>query len=431
MRIKHGIMAAIAVFAATVASAASITIDRVAQRWPWNNKVDIYYTVDGAQDVKGSTFARIEFTANIGGTEKTIDGNAIGASASDGEHVATWTAPAGLRASDCTMTARLIASDTPSGDDYMIVNLSTGAVTYEGLLASQDDSNNRYNTAEYKEGIMVLRKVPRWTQRSSLPNADALPADGYPTGDNTNYPDTNSEAKWATKRAYYIGIFPVTQKQYQNITGSNPSWYKGEEEGNPAAHRPVEGNITWYLLRRPTGDSSDFASTSKIPSVSSNTGTFFQRLNYKTGLYFDLPTAIMNEIAIRAGSTTEFAPYGTDTYWEYVVCSKNGTQRPGPVAVGSKKPNDWGLYDMVGNVIQMLLDDNSLSNRGNASDPFVPAWGGGTAISEARREVRPLHYSQWAATGDDKKNRRSSCRGVQRAGSPSGAVGFRVAIVVD
>ena len=168
MKMKYGFMAAIAAFAATVASAASITIDRVAQRWPWNNKVDIYYTVDGAQDVKGSTFARIEFTANIGGTEKTIDGNAIGASASDGEHVATWTAPAGLRASDCTMTARLVASDAPSGDDYMIVNLSNGAVTYEGLLASPDDSNARYNTEEYKTGKMVLRKIPRWADRASL-----------------------------------------------------------------------------------------------------------------------------------------------------------------------------------------------------------------------------------------------------------------------
>jgi len=429
MRAKHGVMAAIAAFAATVASAASITVDRVAQRWPWNNKVDIYYTVHGGQNVEGSTFARIEFTANIGGSEKTIDGNAIGASASDGEHVATWTAPAGLRASDCTMTARLIASDAPSGDDYMIVNLSSGAVTYEGLLASQDDSNDRYNTAEYKTGKMVLRKVPRWADRAALPNAASLPAAGYPTGDNTNYPDTNSETNWVTKRAYYIGIFPVTQNQYQNITGSNPSWYKAEEEGNLAAHRPVEGDISWYLLRRPTDDSSDFASTSKIPSVSSNTGTFFQRLNYKTGLYFDLPTAIMNEIALRAGTITVF-PYGNDNYWDYVVCSKNDVTRKGPMAVGSKKPNDWGLYDMVGNVMQMLLDDNSLPNRANASDPFVPAWGGGTATSDARRESRPLHYSQWA-TGSDVKNRRSSERSTQKAVRTSGAVGFRVAIVVD
>lgn len=431
MRIKHGIMAAVAALAATVATAASITIDRVAQRWPWNNKVDIYYTVRGAQNVAGSTFARIEFTANIGGTATTIDGNAIGASASDGEHVATWTAPTGLRASDCTMTARLIASDTPSGDDYMIVNLSTGAVTYEGLLASQDDSNNRYNTAEYKEGIMVLRKVPRWTQRSSLPNADALPADGYPTGDNTNYPDTNSEAKWATKRAYYIGIFPVTQKQYENITGSNPAWYKDAETGNTVAHRPMEGNISWYQLRRPTGDSSDFASTSKIPPVSSNTGTFFQRLNFKTGLYFDLPTAIMHEIALRAGTTTEF-PYNAADYWDYVVCgrgSPTAVNRNKTMAVGSKKSNNWGLYDMIGNVRELLLDDTSLVNRANASDPFVPAWGG-AAVTPSRETGVPLQFSSWAVDGP-KRNDRASCRGTWGASTQNGAVGFRVAIVVD
>ena len=429
MNMKYGFMAAIAAFAATVASAASITIDRVAQRWPWNNKVDIYYTVDGAQDVKGSTFARIEFTANIGGTEKTIDGNAIGASASDGEHVATWTAPAGLRASDCTMTARLVASDAPSGDDYMIVNLSNGAVTYEGLLASQDDSNARYNTEEYKTGKMVLRKIPRWADRASLPNAAALPAAGYPTGDNTNYADKNSEANWATKRTYSIGIFPVTQNQYQNIYGSNPSWDKNNaEEGNLAAQRPANA-MSWYQLRRPTGDSSDFASTSKIPFVSSNTGTFFQRLNYKTGLYFDLPTSIMNEIAVRAGTTTVF-PYGSDNYWDYVVCSKSGTERPNPVAVGSKKPNDWGLYDMVGNVNQWLLDDNSLSNLANAPDPFVPAWGGGATTSDSQREIRTLHWAKWA-TGVDAFRRRSSVRSTSKSDTVNGAYGFRVAIVID
>jgi len=429
MRAKNGTMAAIAAFAATVASAASITVDRVAQRWPWNNKVDIYYTVHGGQDVTGSTFARIEFTANIGGTVTNVNGNAIGASASDGEHVATWTAPTGLRATDCTMTAQLIAADAPSGDDYMIVDLATGAVTYEGLLASQDDSNDRYNTAEYKTGKMVLRKVPRWADRASLPNTASLPAAGYPTGDNTNYADTNSETNWVTKHAYYIGIFPVTQNQYQNITGSNPSWYKDDVAGNLAAHRPVEGNITWYSLRRPTGDSSDFASTSKIPSVSSNTGTFFQRLNYKTGLYFDLPTAIMNEIALRAGTTTVFY-YGSDNYWDYVVCSRNGTELTSPVAVGSKKPNCWGLYDMVGNVIQLLLDDNSLANMANASDPFVPAWGGGTTTSDSVRATRPLHFSQWAH-GEYIYLQRASLRGSFKAGTTSGAVGFRVAIVVD
>ncbi|MBR4260118.1 MAG: hypothetical protein IKQ17_13885 [Kiritimatiellae bacterium] len=88
------------------ASAASITVDSVVQRWPWNNKLDITYTVTGGQNVAAETYARIVFTASIGTTNITIDGvHDVGASASDGTHTVTWTLPAGLKATGCTMTA--------------------------------------------------------------------------------------------------------------------------------------------------------------------------------------------------------------------------------------------------------------------------------------------------------------------------------------
>ena len=84
------------------------------------------------------------------------------------------------------MTATLLAAENPSGDDYMIVDLQTGEVTYEGLLGTGADgqtrSNARYNTDEYKTTKMVLRKVPRWADRASLPNGASLPENGYPTG---------------------------------------------------------------------------------------------------------------------------------------------------------------------------------------------------------------------------------------------------------
>ena len=117
-------IAAIATLPAT-ASAASITVDSVAQRWPWNNKLDITYTVTGGQNVAAETYARIVFTANIGGTAYTIDGvHDVGANASDGTHTVTWTLPAGLKATGCTMTAQLLSTDNPSGDDYLIVDLT-------------------------------------------------------------------------------------------------------------------------------------------------------------------------------------------------------------------------------------------------------------------------------------------------------------------
>ena len=144
--------------AATVASAATtIHVDSVTQRWPWNNKVDITYTVRDGQDVSASKFYKIVFTTVIDGVPYTIDGSTLGASANTDTHTVTWIAPAGLRCANCTMSAAIYDSDVPSGNDYMIVDLTTGDITYEGLFGLQAESNTRYNTATYKTDKLVLR----------------------------------------------------------------------------------------------------------------------------------------------------------------------------------------------------------------------------------------------------------------------------------
>ena len=69
------------------ANASSVTIDSVTQRWPWNNKVDITYTVTDGQNVAAGVFCRLVFTANVGGSTYTIDGvHDVGANASSGTH---------------------------------------------------------------------------------------------------------------------------------------------------------------------------------------------------------------------------------------------------------------------------------------------------------------------------------------------------------
>jgi formylglycine-generating enzyme required for sulfatase activity len=376
--------------AASVAEASSITVDRVAQRWPWNNKIDITYTVSGGQDVAAGVFARIVFTANIGGNAYTIDGvHDVGASASDGTHTVAWTVPSGLRASGCTVTAVLLSADNPSGDDYMVVDLGTGTVSYEGLLASQAASNARYNTDTYKTTKFVLRKVPAWGARAALPNAAALNAlSGYPTGMDDSNDGASSSAGlknprvyWNTVRDYYIGIFPITQDQYRRIYGSNPApWTGTDPQGNPGANRPVN-KVTWNELRVSTTSPVD-----PVPSVSSFSGTFLQRLNFRTGLSFDLPTEIMWEIAARAGATTTY-PWGNDgsaaTKRQYVCCypdSHGNNSYNSTLAVGIKLPNGWGIYDMIGNVLEWCRDDSSLANLADATDPFVPAWASATKV---------------------------------------------------
>ena len=102
-------------------AATGVTVDSVTQRWPWNNKLDITYTVTGGQDVASGQYCKIVFTTVIDGTTYTIDGTTdVPASAANGTHTITWDAPEGVRRTDCTMSAAVYATDVPSGDDYMV-----------------------------------------------------------------------------------------------------------------------------------------------------------------------------------------------------------------------------------------------------------------------------------------------------------------------
>ena len=421
---NHGLSALVAFAGATLLAApsladdASVTITGVTQRWPWNNKLDISYTVGGGQTRTSGVYCGIRFVFTANGETWQIEGSSIGASAENGSHVATWTAPQGIVTTDGSMTATLFSTNVPSGDDYMVVDLASGDVAYEGLFATQEDSNARYNTAEYKTGKLVLRKV-----------AAGGP---YPTGDTANYPsgnDANTSTTWTTARDYYIGVFPVTQSQYQTIYGSNPSGKKNAQSGhddNIPAHRPVE-QVSWNTLRL-----ASTAPDSHIPAVSSFTGTFFQRLNFRTGLYFDLPTEVMFEIAERAGTTTPFFWGSNAADGDAYAVHKNNTSLGGmEMAVGSRLPNGWGLYDMAGNVREWCLDDSAAGDLANRSDAFTPS-----SASAANR--RTHGWGAWsealtnASNANEPKRFRSSYRGsMDPDTSTSSLTGFRVSLIAD
>lgn len=383
-----GIAAAVAM-ANAASGAPNVAINSVTQRWPWNNKVDITYTVGNGQDVSQNLFRRLVFTATVNGSTYTIDGvSDVGASANTGTHTVTWTAPSGIKATDCRMSAALYNATAPSGDDYMVIDLDTGAVAYEGLLASQGVSNARYNTAIYKTDKLVLRKVA---------------AGGvYPTGDGSS---GRTATTWKTDRDYYIGIFMVTQAQYEKITGQNPSNYKApsfpdfEKDGlsNIAAHRPVEC-VKWTLLR---GSS---ATPSTVLTANAN-GTFLERLMAKTGLDgFDLPTEIMWEIAARAGVTTryfwntnQYPPSDIGQYVTYGGNSEDSLGRKQTWSVGSRLPNNWGLYDVSGNDWEICRDGNSLADMANAPDPWTPAPFGSLSDGQVVSRAKGGHTFNFAA----------------------------------
>ena len=368
------------------ADASSITINSVRQRWPWNNKVDIKYTVSGGQDVSSGVFAKIVFNVTIGGKTYVIDGvHDIGANASNGTHTVTWTPPADMvvKATDCIMTATLSAADAPSGDDYMIVDLADGSISYEGLLATQADSNARYNTDEYKQDKLVLRKIPMGAYQ--VGHADIT------TANHKNTPKVWDLSKFNDGATYYIGIFPVTRTQYTKLGLSDPSGYTSHSStathisyNDTIANRPVD-SLVWVDVRG--ADGSEYPLGKLVPDED---GTFLQRLNAKTGMSadgygFDIPTEIMWEIAARSGATTKYwwgdtpdvtgsgrdwtaTPDGNGLY--YSVNRANAGDNL--VAVGTVMPNLWGIYDLAGNGAESCIDTWGLPDLANAESPYVP-----------------------------------------------------------
>ena len=118
---------------------------------------------------------------------------------------------------------------------------------------------------------------------------------------------------------FYLGKYPITQEQYQAIMGNNPSYF----ENNPK--NPVE-NISW-----------------------NDAQSFCQNLSEKTGKKYRLPSEAEWEYACRAGTQTRYY-FGDDVtqLGEYAWYYGHSDSKTHPV--GEKKPNNWGLYDMYGNV---------------------------------------------------------------------------------
>ncbi|MBI5747547.1 MAG: SUMF1/EgtB/PvdO family nonheme iron enzyme [Nitrospinae bacterium] len=121
---------------------------------------------------------------------------------------------------------------------------------------------------------------------------------------------------------FYIDKYEVTQREYEQVMGKNPSYFKG------CPNCPVE-SVTWYEAKEYCG---------------------------KVGKR--LPTEWEWEKAAKAGTTTTF-------YWgdsegmagDYAWYDKNSGDKTHPV--GQKKPNNYGLYDMTGNVWEWTSTDYS------------------------------------------------------------------------
>ncbi|MBI2947870.1 MAG: formylglycine-generating enzyme family protein [Verrucomicrobia bacterium] len=147
--------------------------------------------------------------------------------------------------------------------------------------------------------------------------------------------DEGPQVKIAIAHGYWIGKCEVTQAQYRDVMGINPSHFTGD------ASRPVE-KVSWQ-------EALEYCA--RITALEQAAGTLPE------GFAFRLPTEAEWEYACRAGTASRFS-YGDDLGYSqlgsHAWFTGNSSSTTNPV--GTRRPNPWGLHDMHGNVWEWCLD---------------------------------------------------------------------------
>jgi len=169
--------------------------------------------------------------------------------------------------------------------------------------------------------------------------------------------DDETQHEVTLTKPFYMGKYEVTQEQWESVMGTNPSSTKG-------AKLPVT-NVSWEDCQE-----------------------FIKKLNAKTNGGYRLPTEAEWEYACRAGTSTAYS-YGDEITPK--DANYDDSKLGKPVAVGSYKPNAFGVYDMHGNVEEWCEDRYGSLQDGEVTDPKGPATGrnrvlrGGSFFSDGSR----------------------------------------------
>jgi len=340
---KHIQLATAILFGLTLPSLAdtpTITGVTARQRYPWNGKVDITYTVTG--DVAQYSQPTLKVTATDGTTGNTYTAAALSGDMglSAGTHALVWD----MNADGLTFQSDDVVFDVAAIiPRYLVVDLSAGAnaSAYPVTYLAEPPAGG-FNTDEYKTTKLVLRRL----EPGPVPTRDAT-----------------------LTKPFYVGLFEVTQKQWSLVMGSNPSSFSGET-------LPME-SISYNAIRG-SNAGAGWPASNAVDSDS-----FLGKLRARTGIDFDLPTEAQWEYACRAGTTTAYS-YGDFADGAYMWYDPNSSQTH---EVGTKLPNAWGLYDMHGNVWEWCLDWSGGSLSGN--DPIGSSSG-------SRRGIRGGSWYNYA-----------------------------------
>jgi len=383
---KSLILTMMGLVAVTVRAEATATVDAVTQNWPWDNRVKIAWTLSGATakcDVSavrvssGPAEVALDLTALRGDLSGLANGtHELVWSPSQDESVRPWT-----NLVNATFAVDVTASANPEMPEFLVVDLTSGKDAATWPVAGVESLDPTAD--EYKTTKLVLKRI-----------RPAAFTAGSPTSEPCRSSTTEASVDVTLTNDYYIGVYELTQRQYELMTGTAGASKQG---GAYPCY-----SFSWGSVRGTSGTAG-----ARWPQSSAVTeGSLMHTLRTKaalpsgvpSGWKFDLPTNAQWEWACRGGTTSAWNDGSEVNVVTTLVANANGSvttnctdaalDRLGWYAgnsggsvhpVGLKAPNRFGLYDMHGNVWEMCLDVIYYANSPGAGTE--PRGGGYNTLS--------------------------------------------------
>ena len=402
--------------AASSLNAATINQVIVRQQWPWSKDVKVEYSLTG---VDASHPVDLTVTAYNGNTplaianpQESIKGDLYGITEEFGEFYIDPVAAFGsARIAMTKFKVKLAVADSAANMGevlYKIFDLTNGDCTdvtradllngrYDTVVTNFSAIGEGYTTTlsdviiwtgvtnnpAYKTTKLVMRKIPAAGKTWQIGSPSSEPGRAVSDSEAQKYVQLSQD--------YYIGVFEVTQAQFTNVVsgGTNPSSFTADAD---AAFHPVD-NVSYSSLRGnlsyvgPSGEKINWPTNSYLHEVVTESGraSFLKDLRIRCGgVEFDLPFDPQWEFACRAGVYNKGLNDGLG-----LVSGAEESDRLNALgwykgnaggkthAVGLKRPNAFGLYDMHGNVREVLANwsgavANGSSGTGTTdTDPLV------------------------------------------------------------
>ena len=396
---------------AAVASAgaladASIARLLVRQQWPWDEKVALDFVLTNV-----TSATEIDCAVYRGDTRVNVSAAAFSGDLCELTEEGTYRImfdpsylsdrPAKGERLRFVLTPSAMTDESPNREVlYKIFDLESHTVTdvTRGALLSGQYGSVETDYGRIGEGYSSpLSDVVIWTGVTNYPGAKTtkLVMRKIPAGtfQYPQYGGFSQSTKYTitVSKDFYIGVFELTQKQFSYTGYKNSSYYNpGELACNLGDDKPVQNIGVLRVVYNDNRTGNWDASAGELKT--------YKDMFAGAGTYnFDLPTEAMWYRAMRADSTTYYydgiagTPSDFDSNDSMAALGRfagnggltdngNGTVTSnGVVSVGLYRPNAFGLYDMIGNVMEATRDRGADYGE-DSTDPYNPPTTNGFGI---------------------------------------------------